>query len=74
MTEWISVKDRLPEDDQTVFGHRIGRQAALPIICYYDKEENGFVPLFTWQAFVVEIDYWMPLPEPPISSEASRSD
>jgi hypothetical protein len=65
VSEWISVKERLPEDDQSVFGYRHGRIAAIPIICYYDSEEKAFIPLFTWQSCIVEIDCWMPLPEPP---------
>jgi hypothetical protein len=63
--KWISVKDRLPEDDQTTLCWQANQTAAIPIICYFDKEVNAFVALFTWQEIFVDVIYWMPLPKPP---------
>jgi len=65
MGSWISVKDRLPEDDRNIMGWHTGREASLPLICYYDEEEKAFVPLFCDQEAYVFITHWMPFPEPP---------
>jgi hypothetical protein len=65
MNEWISVKDQRPEDDQTVFGWNRFHTAAIPIICWYDKSIQRFIPAFTEQDICVELEYWMPLPSPP---------
>jgi hypothetical protein len=62
--EWISVKDRLPEEQ-------------TPVLCYINsihypaygfKTGNNFVIYFIDGAVVMhltEIISWMPLPEPP---------
>lgn len=56
--EWISVKDRLPDDDKTVLvtdGIRI-------CLSYYegccDLWRGGYI-------FGREMTHWMPLPQPP---------
>jgi len=43
MSQWISVLEQMPIDDQTVFGWYKGREAELPVICYYDEETNSFL-------------------------------
>lgn len=64
MNEWISVKDRLPEENVQVLGvlacngkleFCVRRNCYLPG-CHY----KGFV---SWQP--LPVTYWMPLPEPP---------
>ena len=58
MTDWISVKDRLPEDDKDVvtygiYGHLIGH--------YNPKFKMWFIPIYDCGD---TIEYWMPLTEP----------
>lgn len=57
--EWISVKDRLPEENKRVL--------------FVDKESWITTGFFTGMAFEyshgeeigLELTHWMPLPEPP---------
>ncbi|MBE3085585.1 MAG: hypothetical protein IMZ64_05135 [Bacteroidetes bacterium] len=63
--KWISTKDKKPKDDQTVFGWQKEWSSQIPIICFYDQEEDGFVPLFCEQGLFIHLDYWMKLPDPP---------
>ena len=60
--EWISVKDRLPEE---------GR--AILVYCpQYKNQYCAFLTDGTWMIFCdvsiickEDVKYWMPLPEPP---------
>ena len=63
--EWVSIKEKNPEDDQTVLGWKKDQTSELPIICYYDAASDIFVALFTLQELYADIDYWMPIPHPP---------
>ena len=63
--EWVSVKEKKPEDDHTVMGWKVGQGSRIPIMCYYDEEEKAFAALFSWQEMYIDIDYWAYLPEPP---------
>lgn len=57
MTEWISIKDRLPESntDVLLFSEHGITIAFLSNSYWYDYNQNDYNdPL-----------YWMPLPEPP---------
>ena len=59
MSEWISVKERLPEDDDLVLVYH----KALRYI------DIGSVSLVRWDSTYSAIcratTHWMPLPEPP---------
>ena len=60
MSEWISVKDRLPG----------GTKPTRVIICMQFENGKKFVGVQTWfrGAFVADRDYithWQPLPDPP---------
>lgn len=71
MSEWISVKDRLPEDDQSVLMCEIG-QSGLPLIGWYENEfvdVPGFYIAHTFQNARVHITHWMLLPLPPEDDE-----
>ena len=73
-TQWISVKDRLPEPDIAVFGLQNGR---IGIYSRYDDGEFWYwsiaESLYLYDIhdldFVsddeYEVTHWMPLPEPP---------
>lgn len=62
MSQWISIKDRLPEIGEYVIGY--GRKGGM-FIC---KREHGFraegkiYGSTVYRGFI----YWMPLPEPPV--------
>lgn len=59
MAEWISVKDRLPEEDQEVF-----------IIERFEDEPLNIISVQTYDSKVLDdiwanVTHWMPIPEPP---------
>lgn len=64
MSEWISVKDKLPEEFEEVLTFGSGEYEVLSFLdtkaigkCWEDK--GGW-----WRPFD-EVTHWMPLPEPP---------
>lgn len=63
MSEWISVKDRLPENGERVLAYGIDRRVhdvkwSWPENAWLDKIGGG-----TWmEGFIT---HWMPLSEPP---------
>lgn len=68
--EWISVKDRLPEDarksngDNWQFSNAVltsDSKGNIDIDCYW----NG---LKAWESDNKDITHWMPLPEPPLTN------
>lgn len=62
MTEWISVKDRLPIDGGLVLGLRIDYYCPKCVITEYDNDSKTW-----WLEHIgyIEISHWMPLPLPP---------
>ena len=60
--EWISVKDRLPEENTEVLIYcktNSGKEVFfVDKICY-------FRGLPIWQVWSEKVTHWMPLPEPP---------
>ena len=66
MSEWISVKDRMPEEgvDVLVYGE----------ICHNKKGiEVDFVKNGDFVACDEDVTHWMPLPEPPKENDADES-
>lgn len=68
---WISVEERLPEEDVRVLVYAKGKKGnAVTEITYYSSHLYGF-NITGWQSpsnyFYQEhtITHWMPLPEPP---------
>lgn len=63
--KWISVKDRLPEDDQycLVVCSELTRNYKAVIARYY-LDEDGFYRE-DGDGSVKEPTHWMPLPDPP---------
>ena len=56
-TEWISVKDQLPDDADLVLVY--SERSGVRTDYYYNDE---------WEYYdrnQIEITHWMPLPEPP---------
>lgn len=65
-SQWISVKDRLPEKEQKVlvFYKAIGEKNRIhnDVIATNWRKSNGdFIPFRDY-----EITHWMPLPDPPV--------
>ena len=62
--DWISVDDRLPENDALVFfSHFTGTQVGLDIAFYDDGQwwNNS-------DRLVLGVTHWMPLPKPPVAA------
>ena len=76
MSDWISVKDRLPESGSTVLvlwddkylynGNEIhNRRIQTAICCNENVDTKCFVADDTYYTEVINVTHWMPLPEPP---------
>lgn len=66
MTEWISVKDRLPNKGQDVLIYRSGFRVDLMNVHMYLGEDRWEDEYGYWETTETEgITHWMPLPEPP---------
>jgi hypothetical protein len=68
MTEWISVKDRLPEDitDVLTYGYHWKHQIAqLDFLGGNEKAWYGKNIGFIGRVNSTNITHWMPLPYPP---------
>lgn len=70
MSEWISVKDRLPEKGVQVICFNGGRMFGSFTLAEIKTDNEGFT---AWHIYGVNEDnagfgsvtHWMPLPEPP---------
>lgn len=69
MSEWISVKDKLPEDERNVlayYGFNRGDgdlgMRFIGVLSYFAFDQNRH-----WQheGIGLTVTHWMPLPEPP---------
>jgi Protein of unknown function (DUF551) len=61
--EWISVKDRLPEEGTLVLIHRTGEP--LSVDYTVDIPSEGPIWACLLQDEMYKVTHWMPLPEPP---------
>ena len=62
--KWISVKDRLPEDEGFVLIHAPSADEHKPVIitAWHDTETREWGLVDVWANAVT---HWMPLPVPP---------
>jgi len=72
MAEWISVKDRLPKDDEVVIVMRYGdpdKEYSLAV--YISDAGNWCIQPFrgVWYHSRSYVTHWMPWPEPPEQEE-----
>ncbi len=65
--EWISVKDRLPNDDESVL-MMDEELSCIPTIGWYEKngDTHGFFTADHCFRMRLIVTHWMPLPESPI--------
>lgn len=70
--EWISVNDRLPEDNQEVIAVVCafygGLKKRTEVVATHYTEKNGF-DFFMIRQDSYLVTHWMPLPEPPKGEE-----
>ena len=57
MSEWISVEDRLQEAKGFYLTYGDNK---------YGRLEVGFFDLEYWHSVFVVVEFWMPLPDPPV--------
>ena len=69
MSEWISVKDRLPETNELVLVIASGnpeKNITLYGACELAEYDSGGWILEMWPEWMgAVVTHWMPLPEPP---------
>ena len=74
MSEWISVKDRLPNPADNLSHNRglyLTYVLARDFCALNDKSEKVYVPMIMrfsekgWHITDVKVTHWMPIPEPP---------
>ena len=58
--EWISVKDRMPEQNEQVLCYYHYEPKSPDVICQNTYFNNGI-----WMSETSKVTHWMPLPEPP---------
>lgn len=58
--KWISVKERLPDDKETVLTYKNG----IVEVQVYEKERNGWIQ-GNWFWSMATVSHWMPISEPP---------
>lgn len=63
--EWTSVKDRLPEEGETVLVFGYWHEKFQPLMCYLSPHRKGewFTSVAGQQVYTVT--HWMPLPDMP---------
>lgn len=62
--EWISIEDRLPENDEPVLVYKARCNDA------YANMETAYFDYGRWMGVVGEnVTHWMPLPAPPTEKE-----
>lgn len=63
MSEWISVKDRMPELDRVIAGTKVAY-----VLVFNDEAATCLLLNGKWyfnNDEVICVTHWMPLPEPP---------
>ena len=69
MSEWISVKDRLPEVDEYVLMHSYSCKTDIGFL----TEDGVFGCDVGYYLEIGDVTHWMPLPEQPKEDEADEN-
>lgn len=75
MSEWISVKDRLPENENEMVLVTDGKTVITGFRNWMYRSEPDsrlFVPGLKMGGGCMEVTHWMPLPEPPSKNATTR--
>ena len=60
--KWISIKDRYPEDNETVLVCSEHLEDILPEICYFDEADKLFFSVRGYRRYPYVVTHWLPLP------------
>lgn len=72
VSEWVSVKDRLPENFQTVLMARTDGTIYCHMYCENTQTDGCWVDDYLNWFSVYDVTHWMPLPEPPTEEYKPR--
>ena len=70
-SNWISVKDRLPEMCTDVI---VCNENGRVYSAWYNYGDNSWLYAFTAEIITHKVTHWMPLPEPPKEDDAEWID
>lgn len=62
-SEWISVKDRLPENHSRVLCYALLENAYVEVVCLFDKDSAFY--RWIYEGREVDVTYWAPIILPP---------
>ena len=65
MSEWISVKDRLPEFGENVLTYSPEEKVSPKYCNAYIGENGEWIERSFFERPLGKVTHWMPLPEPP---------
>ena len=66
MVCWLSIEAFLPRDDDTVFAININYPQVVPVLCYFDAEDQEFYQINTiGPPYPIKITHWMNIPDYP---------
>ena len=74
--QWISVKDKLPDNEDYVFLYDIDL-GTIPTVGWYESSEGGREGFFTADHCLrlrLIVTHWMPLPELPRAFSLKKLD
>ena len=63
MNDWISINDKLPEDRQRVMVY--GNRSKINIALFRAGIDGGIGDWMTDESCLIDINYWIPLPNQP---------
>lgn len=69
--EWISVKDRLPDDSTTV---NLYTRSGIVGTGFYDKYTKIWVQYYSGGSICVDVTHWQPQPKPPKGGGGMTND
>lgn len=69
MSNWISVADQLPAENEDVLGH-----LDSGLITVISRNGEGWIYEFDDSRVGVPVTHWMPLPSPPFPQELGDDD